>query len=270
MIPPPGTPSAALRPARRRRSVSVGRLRWAVLALFLVLWQLISIPAGSLLLPSPLEVARAFVALVLNGQLISATASSLAVFLGGFLLSVLVGVPFGVLLGGVRPLGESLDIYVNGLNATPRVAFIPLIILWFGLGGAAKVFIVFVTAVLPIVINTYAGVAHADRELVEAARSFGGRRSQIFWYVMLPCALPYIVAGLRIGASLAMIGTVVAELYTALSGLGYLLAHFESTFQTADYFAPVVVLVAIGALISELLKLLERRLTPWRQSSIEL
>jgi ABC-type proline/glycine betaine transport system permease subunit len=110
---------------------------------------------------------------------------------------------------------------------------------WLGL--QAKIVIVWLTAVFPIIINTYAGVLNADRDLIEAARSFGATRGQVFRRIMLPCALPYIIAGLRIGASLAIIGTVVAELYTALSGLGELLAEYGNTFQTAKYFVPVIV-----------------------------
>jgi len=270
--PAVGRPAAVAPPRRtgRRRPLSAGGWRAIALAVFLALWQAASIPAGSLLLPAPLDVLRAFFELVRSGELLAATGNSLLVFLGGFGLSVLVGIPVGILMGGIRPLGEGIEIYVNGLNSTPRVAFIPLIILWFGLGVPAKIVVVFVTAVLPIVINTYAGVMNSDQELVQAARSFGARRAQIFRYIMLPAAVPYIVAGVRIGASLAMIGTVVAELYTALSGLGYLLAHFESTFQTAQYFAPVVVLVILGALISESLKILEHRLAGWKGTSIEL
>jgi ABC-type nitrate/sulfonate/bicarbonate transport system permease component len=119
------------------------------------------------------------------------------------------------------------------------------------------VVVVWFTAVFPIIINTYAGALNTDPELVETACSFGGRRSQVVRYIMLPSAVPYMIAGLRIGASLAIIGTVVSELYTALSGLGYLLAQFGNAFQTARYFVPVVVLVVIGMVISQSLKLLE-------------
>ena len=245
---------------------------WRVIALFafLVGWHLASIPAGKLLLPSPLEVIPAFLVLLKSGQLVTATGSSLLVFLSGYLLAIVTAIPLGVLMGGIPRLGETLEIYVNGLNATPRVAFVPLIILWLGLDFPAKVAIVWFTAVLPIVINTYAGVLNADGDLIEAARSFGARRGQIFREIMLPCALPYIVAGLRIGASLAIIGTVVAELYTALSGLGFLLAKFGSSFQTARYFVPVIVLIGIGILISEILKAVEHRVAPWRALKVEL
>jgi NitT/TauT family transport system permease protein len=101
---------------------------------------------------------------------------------------------------------------------------------------------------------------------LEAARSFGARRGQLFRFIMLPAALPYVVTGLRLGAAMAMVGTVFAELYTALSGLGYLMAQFGGSFQTAKYFVPVLVLAGMGMLISEALKILERRLARWKTS----
>lgn len=245
-------------------TLGVNAWRLITLAAFLVVWQLASIPLGRLVLPSPLAVAEASIGLVASGQLVAATASSLVVFGSGYALAIVTAIPIGILMGGYRRVGETLEVYVNGLNSTPRVAFIPLIIVWFGLDVWAKIVIVWFTAVFPIMINTYAGVLHSDVELIEAARSFGARRSQIFRHIMLPSAVPYIVAGLRIGASLAIIGTVVAELYTALSGLGFLLAQFGNTFQTAKYFVPVIVLIALGVTISQALKVLERRVAGWR------
>jgi NitT/TauT family transport system permease protein len=267
------TPFDVARP--RPRIGVLGRLNvsaWRIIALigFLVLWHLASIPAGKLLLPSPLDIAPAFLEELRNGQLITATLSSLQVFAIGYALAIVTGVVLGVLMGGMPRVGETLEIYVNALNATPRVAFIPFIILWFGLGPTAKIVVVWFQAVMPILINTYAGVQNTDADLLEAARSFGARRGQIFRYIMLPAALPYIVTGLRLGAAMAMVGTVIAELQTALAGLGYLMAQFGGTFQTAKYFAPVLVLSAMGMLISQALKVLERRLARWKSSQYQI
>jgi NitT/TauT family transport system permease protein len=258
----------------RRRAGLLDRINvvgWRVIALavFLVVWHLASIPAGKLLLPSPLDIVPAFIDEVRSGQLLTATLSSLQVFAIGYLLAIVTGVAFGVLMGGMPRLGETLEIYVNAMNATPRVALIPFIILWFGLGTNAKIVVVWFQAVLPILINTYAGVQNTDPDLLEAARSFGARRGQLFRYIMLPAALPYIVTGLRLGAAMAMVGTVIAELQTALAGLGYLMAQFGGTFQTAKYFAPVLVLAAMGMLVSQLLKVLERRLARWKSSQVQ-
>jgi ABC-type nitrate/sulfonate/bicarbonate transport system permease component len=244
-------------------------VQWRLIALvaFLLVWHLASIPAGRLLLPSPLDVLPALVDQIRSGQLVAATLSSLLVFVAGYALAIVTGVALGVVMGGMPRLGQTLEIYVNALNSTPRVAFIPLIILWFGLGLNAKIVVVWFQAVMPILINTYAGVQNTDPDLLEAARSFGARRGQLFRFIMLPAALPYIVTGLRLGSANALVGTVIAELYTALSGLGYLIAQFGGTFQTAKYFGPVLVLAGIGMLLSQILKVLERRLARWRTPS---
>jgi len=250
--------------------ISVNAWRVIALVAFIAAWHVASIPAGPLLLPSPLAVAPAFWRLLVSGQLWAATLSSLLVFGSGYLLAIVTAIPIGVLMGGIPRLGETLEVYVNGLNAAPRVAFVPLMILWFGLGFPAKIAIVWFTAVLPIVINTYAGVLNADADLVEAERSFGAQRGQIFRSIMLPSALPYIMAGLRIGASLAIIGTVIAELYTALTGLGSMLVKFGGSFQTAKYFVPVIVLVGLGIAVSQLLKAIEHKVAPWKATTVEL
>ena len=256
----------ALAQAHRGPFSRINVTGWRIIAVlaFLLAWHLASIPAGKLLLPSPLDIAPAFVDVARSGQLLSATLASLGVFIVGYLLAIVVGVTLGVLMGGMPRVGETLEIYVNALNATPRVALIPLVILWFGLGPPAKIAVVWLMAVLPILINTYAGVQNTDPDLIEAARSFGARRSQLFRHIMLPGALPYVVTGLRLGAAMAMVGTVFAELYTALSGLGYLMAQFSGSFQTAKYFVPVLVLAGMGMLISELLKVAERRMARWK------
>ena len=266
--PQTAEPVVAAKPKPRRLVSRIGVTQWRLIALvlFLVLWHLASIPAGRLLLPSPLDIIPAFIDEVRSGVLLSATLASLSVFLAGYLLAAVTGIALGVLMGGMPRVGETLEIYVNALNATPRVALIPLVILWFGLGPAAKIVVVWLLAVLPILINTYTGVQNTDPDLLEAARSFGARSGQIFRYIMLPAALPYVVTGLRLGAAMAMVGTVFAELYTSLSGLGYLMAQFGGSFQTAKYFVPVLVLALMGMLVSEALKILERRLARWKTS----
>lgn len=185
----------------------------------------------------------------------------------GFAVAAMVAVPLGVLMGGIRPLGRTLDIYVNALAATPRVAFIPLVIVLLGLGVEAKVFIVFLGAAMPILISTYAGVLAADDELVEMARSTGAGRWRIFAFIVLPNAVPFIAAGLRIGATIALINTVVAELYTSVKGLGGLLALYGNTFRMAEYFVIVLILAGIGVVVTELLRHLQQRLEGWRGGS---
>jgi ABC-type nitrate/sulfonate/bicarbonate transport system permease component len=151
------------------------------------------------------------------------------------------------------------------LAATPRVAFIPLIIVLIGLGVEAKVFIVFLGSLMPILINTYAGVLSADTELIEMARSVGASRSRIFGKIILPGAVPYVITGMRIGATIGLINTVVAELYTAVSGLGGLLAIYGNTFRMAEYFVVVLTLALTGVIVTEFLRHVEIRASRWRE-----
>jgi ABC-type nitrate/sulfonate/bicarbonate transport system permease component len=233
-------------------------------AAFLLLWWAAAQLAGTNLIPTPLATLAAGREMFAGGEIYRAIGESLAVYGGGYLLAVLVGIPVGLVMGGYRLLGRTLEVYVNALTATPRVAFIPLIIVLLGLGYEAKVAIIFLGAVMPLVINTYAGVLNADGELVEMARSAGATRGQIFRRILLPGALPFIVVGLRLAATIGLINTVVAELYTAVRGLGGLLAVFGNTFQMAPYFVVVLVLAAIGTLVTQALRLIEVRIERWR------
>ncbi|MFO1141015.1 MAG: ABC transporter permease [Amaricoccus sp.] len=244
--------------------VPIAVLRLGFLALLLLVWWLAARAAPPALFASPLAVAEALVRLAASGQLWPPLGQSLAIYIVGTGTAVVAGTALGALMGTVRPLGQTLDVYVHGLAATPRVAFIPLIIVLLGLGFEAKVLVVFLGAVMPVVLNAYAGVRAADPDLVEMARATGASRARILVHVVLPGALPYLVAGIRIGATIGLINTVVAELYTAVSGLGGLLALYGSRFQMAEYLAVVLVLAMIGVAMTEGLRLAERRMLRWR------
>ncbi len=189
---------------------------------------------------------------------------SLRVYASGFSFGAMIGIPIGLVLGGFRVLGRTMEVFTNAIMATPRIAFIPLIIVFLGLGYEAKTFIIFLGAVFPILVNTYAGVRNSDGELVEMARSAGANRGQIFLRILLPGALPYIVVGLRIGATIGLINTVVAELYTATTGLGGLLQVYRARFAMDHYLVVVLCLSLIGVVVTSLLRVLESRTERWR------
>ena len=220
--------------------MKIALYRIGVLAGLLVLWSLAATRMGANVIPTPIDTFDAARRLIADGVLFRAVGDSLSVYLTGFALAVIAAVPLGVVMGGFRVLGKTLEVYVFALAATPRVAFIPLIIVLLGLGIEAKIFIVFLGAMMPILINTYAGVLAADSELIEMARSVGASRRRIFGSIVLPGAVPYVVTGLRIGATIGLINTVVAELYTAVKGLGGLLAIYGNTFRMAEYFVIVL------------------------------
>ena len=242
-------------------------LRLLFLALILLAWQITAqrLPPG--LFATPLATLSAASRLLADGELTTALLARLRVYLLGTISAGIVGIAVGVLMGVVRPIGHMLDVFVYALAATPRVAFVPLIIVLLGLGVEAKAFIVFMGAVMPVVLNTYAGVSDADPDLVEMARATGASPGRIFLHVILPGALPILMVGLRLGATIGLINTVVAELYTAVTGLGGLLAIYGNSFRMAEYFVVVLTLSLVGVAVTETLRHLENRLTRWRDAS---
>jgi NitT/TauT family transport system permease protein len=253
--------AAVIRP---RRHVNINVWRLVILVAGIAGWWLIAKLAGGNFIPTPPQTVAAAIAIGSDGTLARATLDTTIVFLSGYVLAAVVSIPCGLIMGGVRVIGAAFEPYVDALSAMPRVAFIPLIIVFLGLGFPAKIAIVFLGAAMPILINTYAGVLNCDGELIEMARSAGATDLQVFRKIMLPGSLPYITAGLRVGDSLALINAVVAELYTAVNGLGGLLSVYGNSFRMAPYFVVVFVLGAIGVVVMQSLKLLERNMARWR------
>ena len=236
----------------------------AVFALFLGAWWAFSIFGGHGFVPSPAETAKAALRMSGDGTLAASTWQSFISLSCGYALAIAVAIPVGMAMGGIPVVGAVMNPYIDALSAMPRIAFLPLIIVFLGLGYEAKIFMVFLGAVMPILINTYAGVLHSDGELIEMARSAGAGGADIFRKIVLPGALPHIMTGLRVGASLALINTVVAELYTAVSGLGGLLSIYGNSFRMAPYFVIVAVLALMGMLLIYGVRLLEKRVMRWR------
>ena len=185
-------------------------------------------------------------------------------FAWGFGLAAAVGVLLGICLAEWRALREFTDPVISLLYATPLIALGPLFILWMGIGIGSKVAIIFLTAVFPIVINTVIGLTTVDRTLIDVGRSLGGSPAQIYRKVRLPASLPFIIAGLRLSVARALVGVVVAELFGARAGLGFMIVNYAQSFDTPAVFLGVIILAVAGVTSVELLKLLEARLAPWR------
>lgn len=268
-LPPASRASTGMSRARRKRRVESGAVFGAQMLIGLLLlagMYALNAVGGNLLMPNPNDIVEQSIIMWSDGTMLAALGQSLTVISLGFLLSASTGIFLGVLLGGFRVLGRVLDPFVNAMNSTPGAAFIPLIIVWFGLYTEAKVVVVWNAAFFPILISTTAGIANANKELVEMAQAFGAKRARLFWSVMVPDALPSILSGLRIGAAICTVGTVIAELTMAQSGLGGLLAAAGNRFQMDRYFAVVIVLMALGTVITAMLRLAERRFGRWRVS----
>jgi NitT/TauT family transport system permease protein len=189
------------------------------------------------------------------------SASGFAVGLG---LAVIVGLPLGVLIGRSRVLNAMFDPFITAFNATPRLVFLPLVMLWFGLGLWSKVVIVFIGALFPILINTYEGVRNADRVLINVVRSFGASEWDVARLVVVPNAMPYIIAGLRLAIGRAVLGVVVAEFFGSESGLGVMMVQAAGRYQVAVVFSGLIVFAALSLIMTALVQMLEHRLGRWR------
>jgi len=186
-------------------------------------------------------------------------------FAWGYLLAVALGIPLGILTGWYRRLNYVVEPFVSALYATPRVALLPLFIIWFGIGINSKIAVVFAGAIFPILISSFSGMRTLDANLLKCARSFGANDWQIFRTIALPGSIPFIITGLRLGIGRALIGVVVGELYAATAGVGYLITVAGATFQTDKVFVGVMIICFGGLGMMELLKMVEHHFEPWRQ-----
>jgi NitT/TauT family transport system permease protein len=212
----------------------------------------------------PSAVAKRFYEDLLHGGLLSDMAYSGRNFLVGFALALAAGVVLGVLVGWYRRLEMLLNPFLNSLYATPRIAMIPLIIIWFGIGMWSKVFIVFLSAFFPILINTIGGIKATDADLLRAARAFCASDWQIFTTLAIPGAVPFILTGVRQGVALGLIGVVVGEMFGGSEGIGFRVAYGGQTFATDTLFVGVVIIAAAGILFTALAERLERHFSRWR------
>jgi ABC-type nitrate/sulfonate/bicarbonate transport system permease component len=239
-------------------------LRALSVVVILGAWEVYGRHTSPLLFTYPSAIALAGLKLAGTSALWTALGQSLAVLGAGLGLSVVIGVAVGLLIGRSRVAEALLQVPIDALYATPTVALVPVIVLWVGFGPAAKVVVVFLFSVFAIVINTARGVKDVDPDLVEVARSYLATEVGLWKDVVLPSALPYVVTGVRLAVGRALVGVVIAEFYTAITGLGYLIVLYANSFQTARVFVPVVILMALGVTLTWLLQLVETRLAPWQ------
>jgi len=248
--------------------MSTSTYSWGIrlLSLLVVLtaWELYGRSVNPILFTYPTAVAAAFVELVAKGELQRYLLQSLEVFAYGFVLAVVVGIPLGIFLARSQTLSLALEPYLHALYSTPTVAFIPLIVLWFGFRVPAKVVIVFVFMVFPVLINTQQGVKNLNQDLLEVARSFCSSERRLWIDLIIPSALPFILAGVNLAIGRGLVGMIVAEFFTSVAGLGYMIVQYANAFETAKLFVPIVVLMALGVTLIGLIKVIERKVAPWQ------
>ncbi len=213
---------------------------------------------------SPSRIVATFMGMLKEGVLAKDIRVSGTEFLIGYSLAILVGIIVGVAMGWYRDVSAALQPFVSALYSTPRIALLPLFIIWLGIGIWSKVAVVFLVAMFQILIATEAGVRSADESLIRTARSFGANDWQIFTTIVVPGAVPFLIAGLRLGLGQALVGIVVGELYAATAGIGYEIAVAGETFQTDRVFVGIVILATAAIFLMWCFRRLELRFERWR------
>src|SRR2546427_4637062 len=242
---------------------------------FLVLWEFMGgawsvynpIPVlriNPMFMSAPSLVWKAGYELFSSGEIYNDLYVSGTEFFWGYVLSVVVGIPFGIAIGWYKKMSYTFDPFVNAMNATPRVALLPLIIIWLGIGIPSKIGIIFLGAVFPMLINARDGVKTTPQSLLNAAKSFGASEWRIFKSVVFPSTVPFILTGLRLGVGRALVGVLVGELYAATAGIGFMITVAGATFQTDKVFVGVGIFALSGMIGMELLTKVERRFDRWR------
>jgi ABC-type nitrate/sulfonate/bicarbonate transport system permease component len=239
-------------------------VRLLSIAVVLAVWEIAGRRINPLFTSYPSAILRAGAGLLASGELAGALRSSLGTLLTGFISASVIGIFAGLLIGRYRTVDAATDWLVNALYATPLIAIIPLVILWFGLGDSAKLFIVTVLAVFPVLINTASGVRNVPRALIDVGMAFAANERQIFLKIIFPAVVPYIMTGLRLGIGRAIIGMVAAEFFTAVTGLGALIVKYGNQYDTASMFVPILLLMILGVTLTAIVRRLEEGFAPWR------
>jgi ABC-type nitrate/sulfonate/bicarbonate transport system permease component len=232
-------------------------------AIFLIIWQIVGNRINPILLATPINTAKAFWDLLTSGQLAPAFGSAMRDLAMGYALATVVGVAAGVLIGRSRTVERVFNPYINFFQATPLIALVPLIVIWFGVGLEARVAVTFMLAVWSIIINTATGVKETPSPLIDVGRVYKFSRLQQVSRVALPNAVPSIFAGLRIALGKALIGMVIAQMEISVSGLGGLIINYGNAFKTAYLLAAVFTASLVGMLAAILLDVLRRWWFPW-------
>jgi NitT/TauT family transport system permease protein len=265
--PRTSVPAPKTTAAQRVRGLllSPNAIRTASVVIFFVIWEYFGRRMDPIFMAPPSAIFRATGELIMSGALKKALIESLWPFSVGMVLTIIIGIALGIVIAQWKTVEYILDPFINALYAIPRIALVPLIILWAGLEFAGKVTILVSVAVFPIIVNTYSGIRDVRGSMLEIGRAYGATESQIFFKIILPAALPFIMAGVRLSVGLAIIGIVVAEFFTAISGLGGMIVEYANVFATAKLFVPIIVIALVGVVLTELTMWLERRLSRWRR-----
>jgi NitT/TauT family transport system permease protein len=251
---------------QRVESMALGT---AVIVLLLIIWELlpyfVPMKQGTrLFFTVPSRILATLWQMFASGSIWAPLGVSATAFAIGLALAIAAGLPLGILLGRSNTLNAMFDPFITAFNATPRLVFLPLLMLWLGIGVWSKVAIVFLGALFPLLINTHEGVRNADKLLINVVRSFGAKECDVARLVVIPNSLPFIVVGLRLAVGRAILGVVVAEFFGAQDGLGVLMVRAASSFNVDVVFAGLIIFAALSLIMTGLVKLVEERMNRWR------
>jgi len=248
---------------------------WGVASfvVLLLVWQIVPYfvplkPGTRLFFTVPSQVAGTLWQMIVSGSLWAPLGVSATAFAVGLLLAIAAGLPLGILIGRSNALNAMFDPFITAFNATPRLVFLPLLMLWFGIGIWSKVAVVFLGALFPLLINTYEGVRNADKLLINVVRSFGAGEWDIARLVVVPNSLPFIIVGLRLAIGRAVLGVVVSEFFGSQEGLGVVMVRAASGFKVDVVFAGLIVFAGLSLVMTGLVKLVEDRMSRWRPEHI--
>ena len=255
---------------RSRRNLDSTILRVGSVLAGLVFWHFLATTVinDTTFLVSPIVVvATGYEMLFVNGELYPHLFASSWIFFYGFLLAIVAGVPLGFVMALSPVVRDYVNPWMTTLYTTPRIAFAPLLLLWFGVSGGAKVSIVFLGCVFPILINSYYGMRVVNREYVELARSFRLNSRALFFKILLPASVPFVLSGVRLAIGRGLTGVAIAEWFGATEGLGYLIFFAGQTLNIPILFVGVAVFAALGIFGFEVVRRVEAYATPWKKDA---
>jgi NitT/TauT family transport system permease protein len=247
-------------------SIGVWIVRLTTLVGLLTIWQMYASGVSRALLAPPTEIALSFYKQVFVDQtLLNPIGDSLITLFLGFALSMMIGVPVGILMGRVRSVEYIVDPYVSFLYALPHASLVPLMVIWLGFQLKFRLAYVVVSAVFPVIINTMTGVKNVDPDLLDTGHAFCASERQKLWTIVFPSISPYVFAGARQAFSAAWVGVIVSEMIATLTGIGGKILTFSNQYRTADMLVSIIIIMCIAVGIQSLSGYLQARLAPWHQ-----
>lgn len=249
-----------------KQTFSSTALGSGIILALLVAWEILANSGlvNPLFSSSPSRVFNTGVEIIKDGSLFFHILSSGKIFVMGYTLAAAVGIPLGILLGWFKGASRAFGPLIAALYTTPRIALMPLFIIWFGLGIGSKLALVFLSAVFPLIVNMQTAMSTIDDEFTRVAQVYGANRRQTFWTIALPVSVPFLLTGLRLATGRALLGIVGAEVFGGAEGIGYLIQYAGATFQTDTVFVCVFVIATVGIIMDRALLALNRHFDVWR------